>query len=47
MSEPSFIALTEETGNIIEYEGPEDFAADLRGRFEKNGELVRALGLSK
>ena len=47
MSEPSFIALAEETGNIIEYEGPEDFAADLRGRFEKNGELVRALGLSK
>jgi tripartite-type tricarboxylate transporter receptor subunit TctC len=47
MSEPSFISLAEETGNIIAYEGPESFAADLRGKFEKNGDLVRALGLSK
>jgi tripartite-type tricarboxylate transporter receptor subunit TctC len=47
VGEPSFITLVEETGNIIEYEGPEDFAADLRAKFEKNGELVRALGLSK
>src|SRR5205814_7586421 len=30
MSEPSFVSLIEETGNIIEYEGPEAFAADLR-----------------
>lgn len=28
-------------------EGPGPFAADLRAKFEKNGELVRALGLSK
>ncbi len=47
MSEPSFISLVEKTGNTIEYEGPGAFAADLRGKFEKNGELVRALGLSK
>ena len=47
MSDPSFISLVEETGNRIEYEGPEAFAADLRVTFEKNGELVRALGLSK
>ena len=47
MSEPSFVALAEKTGNRIEYEGPDAFAADLRGRFEKNGELVRALGLAK
>jgi tripartite-type tricarboxylate transporter receptor subunit TctC len=47
MSEPSFISLAERTGNIIEYEGPEAFAADLREKFEKNGKLVRALGLSK
>ncbi|MGZ5036464.1 MAG: Bug family tripartite tricarboxylate transporter substrate binding protein [Usitatibacter sp.] len=47
VSEPSFISLVEETGNTIEYEGPEAFAADLRGKFEKNGELVRSLGLSK
>lgn len=47
MREPSFISLSEETGNIIEYQGPESFAADLRSKFEKNGELVRELGLSK
>ena len=47
MSEPSFISLVERTGNIMEYQGPEAFAAELREKFEKNGELVRALGLSK
>jgi tripartite-type tricarboxylate transporter receptor subunit TctC len=47
MSEPSFVSLAEETGNIIQYEGPEAFAADLRENFAKNGELVRTLGLSK
>ena len=47
MSEPSFISLVEETGNIIEYEDPQAFAADLREKFAKNGELVRALGLAK
>jgi tripartite-type tricarboxylate transporter receptor subunit TctC len=47
MSEPSFVSLAEKTGNTIEYEDPEHFAADLRGLFEKNGQLVRALGLSK
>jgi tripartite-type tricarboxylate transporter receptor subunit TctC len=47
MNEPSFISLAEETGNIIEYEGPEAFAADLRETFAKNGALVKALGLSK
>ena len=47
MSEPSFISLVEETGNIIEYEGPEPFTAYLRTKFEKNGELVKTLGLSK
>jgi tripartite-type tricarboxylate transporter receptor subunit TctC len=47
MSEPSFISVAEETGNLIEYEGPEAFAAELREKFVKNGELVRALGLSK
>jgi tripartite-type tricarboxylate transporter receptor subunit TctC len=47
MGEPSFISLVEETGNTIEYEGPERFAADLREKFEKNGELVKALRLSE
>jgi hypothetical protein len=47
MGEPAFISLAEETGNRIEYEGPERFAADLRETFKKNGELVKALGLSK
>lgn len=47
VNEPSFITLVEETGNIIEYQGPEGFAADLREKFRKNGELVKALGVSK
>jgi tripartite-type tricarboxylate transporter receptor subunit TctC len=47
MGEPSFISLAEETGNRIEYESPERFAADLREKFKKNGELVKALGLSQ
>jgi tripartite-type tricarboxylate transporter receptor subunit TctC len=47
MAEPSFITLAEETGNRIEYESPERFAADLRETYKKNGELVKALGLSK
>jgi hypothetical protein len=34
-------------GNRIEYESPERFAADLREKFKKNGELVKALGPSK
>ena len=44
--EPSFISLVEGTGNIMEYEGPQAFAADLREKFEKNGQLVKALVLS-
>jgi len=47
VSEPSFLSLAEETGNVIDFLGPQAFAADLRGKYKKNGELVRALGLSK
>src|SRR5258708_20354039 len=46
MSEPSFISLAEETGNRIEYQGPELFAADLRQKFKSNGQLAKSLGLS-
>lgn len=47
VAEPSFVALAQKTENAIDYKGPEELAAELRQRFEKNGDLVRALGLKK
>lgn len=47
VAEPSFVALAQKTENQIDYKGPEELAAELRQRFEKNGELVRTLGLKK
>jgi len=47
VAEPSFVSLAERTQNTIDYKGPEEFAADLRREFEKNGELLRALRITK
>ncbi len=47
VTEPSFVSLAEKTQNTIDYKGPEAFAAELRRGFEKNGDLIRALGLKQ
>jgi tripartite-type tricarboxylate transporter receptor subunit TctC len=47
VAEPSFASLVENTENTIDYKGPEAFAAELRQSFEKNGELLRTLGIEK
>ena len=47
VAEPSFVSFAENTQNTIDYKGPEALAAELRQSFEKNGELLRALGIKK
>ena len=47
VAEPSFVSLAQKTQNTIDYKGPAAFAAELRDSFEKNGDLLRALGLTK
>ena len=47
VTEASFVSLAEETQNTIDYKGPEAFAAELGQSFEKNGDLIRAMGLKK
>jgi tripartite-type tricarboxylate transporter receptor subunit TctC len=46
IAEPSFVSLARETQNTIDYKDPAAFAAELRESFGKNGELLRALGLT-
>ena len=46
VTEPSFVSLAKQTGNTIDYKGPEAFAAELRRAFETNGDLIRALRLT-
>jgi len=43
VAEPSFVSLAARTQNPIDYKGPEEFAAELRREFERNGELLRQL----
>ena len=43
-SEPPFVLLAERTQNMIDYKGPEAFAADVRQSLEKNPDLVRNSG---
>jgi tripartite-type tricarboxylate transporter receptor subunit TctC len=47
VTEPSCVSFAENTQNTIDYKGPEALAAELRQSFEKNGELLRALGIKK
>jgi tripartite-type tricarboxylate transporter receptor subunit TctC len=47
VAEPSFVSLAESTQNTIDYKGPEEFAAELRREFERNGELLRELRIKK
>jgi tripartite-type tricarboxylate transporter receptor subunit TctC len=47
VAEPSFVSLAASTQNAIDYKGPEEFAAELRQGFEKDGELLRALLIKK
>jgi tripartite-type tricarboxylate transporter receptor subunit TctC len=44
IGEPSFASFAE-TWGTLDYEGPEALARELRQEYEKNGEVIRALGL--
>ena len=46
VAEPSFVALVERTQNTLDYKGTEEFAAELRRSYAKNGELLRLLKIS-